>query len=280
MRTLVFGGTGMLGRAVVAHGRTRGVSVLGLDRARADVTDREALLRWACDYRPELIVNCAAFTRVDDCETEKDVAMAVNGEAVAHVVAAAEHVGAALVHVSTDYVFDGTATEPIPEQAATAPRSVYGASKLRGEDEALRYDRALVVRASWLFGPGGPNFAATMLELIGQGVNPLRVVHDQVGRPTYTPFLARALWDLARAGARGIVHYGNREATSWHGFATEIAHIVAPEVEVLPVATSEFPRPAHRPAYSVLDVRRFEQIVSRRVEPWLSGLVAYLESPN
>lgn len=278
MRTLVLGGTGMLGQAVVAHGRRRGASVLGLGRHQADVTSADALLHWADTYRPELIINCAAFTRVDDCETERETAMAVNGDAVGHVVAAAEHAGADLVHVSTDYVFDGSATEPIAEDAPTGPCSYYGASKLRGEELALRYDRALVVRASWLFGPGGPNFVATMRRLIGNGMNPLRVVDDQFGRPTYTPFLARALWDLAKAGARGIVHYGNRERTSWHGFASEIAHILAPEVEVQPVSTSEFPRPAPRPAYSVFDVSRFEKITSRRVEPWLSGLVTYLES--
>lgn len=279
MRALVLGGTGMLGQAVVAHGRRRGVSVLGLDKARADITDRDSLLQWVDDYRPELIINCAAYTQVDDCETNRELAMAVNGDAVGHVAEAAERAGADLVHASTDYVFDGTATEPIPEDAPTAPQSVYGESKLRGEELALRYDRALVVRASWLFGPGGPNFAATMGRLIDNGTNPLRVVDDQFGRPTYTPFLARALWDLAGAKARGVVHYGNRERTSWHGFASEIAHILAPEVEVLPVSTAEFPRPAPRPAFSVFDVRRFEEITSRRVEPWLTGLVSYLDSP-
>lgn len=269
----------MLGQAVVAHGRRRGVSVLGLDKARADVTDGAALLRWVDDYHPELIVNCAAYTQVDDCETNRELAMSINGDAVGHVADAAERAGADLMHVSTDYVFDGTATEPIPEDAPTGPQSVYGESKLRGEELALRYDRALVVRASWLFGPGGPNFAATMRRLIDAGTNPLRVVDDQFGRPTYTPFLARALWDLAGAKARGVVHYGNRERTSWHGFASEIAHILAPEVEVLPVSTAEFPRPAPRPAFSVFDVSRFEEIASRRVEPWLTGLVSYLDSP-
>ncbi|MDA8015852.1 MAG: dTDP-4-dehydrorhamnose reductase [Thermoanaerobaculia bacterium] len=278
MRTLVLGGAGMLGKAVVADGRRRGRAVLGLGRVHADVTERAQLLRWVDEYRPELIINCAAFTLVDECETRREEALAVNGEALENITAAAGHAGADLVHVSTDYVFNGSATAPIPEDAPTDPQSVYGLSKLRGEELALRYDRALVVRASWLFGPGGPNFAATIRRLIGQGTNPLRVVDDQIGRPTFTPFLARALWDLAEAKARGVVHYGNRERTSWHGFASEIAHILAPEVKVLPVSTREFPRPAPRPNYSVLDVSRFEQITSRRVEPWLSGLVAYLES--
>lgn len=279
----------MLGRAVVAEMRRAGWPVLGLGRQRADVTDPRSLERWVGDFRPSLVVNCAAFTKVDACETERETAMAVNGDAVAHVVDAARSVGAALLHVSTDYVFDGTATEPIPEEAETGPRSVYGESKLRGEREALRYDRALVVRASWLFGPGGPNFAATMRRLLRAGTDPLRVVDDQRGRPTYTPFLARALRQLAlrladdpaESVARGVIHYGNRPAVTWHGFATEIASILGPtlgkEVEVLPVGSDEFPRPAERPAYSVFDVRRFEALAGRRVETWICGLAAYLE---
>jgi dTDP-4-dehydrorhamnose reductase len=277
MRSLIFGGEGMLGRALVAAARRRGHAALALSRAAADVTDPDRLAYWVERWRPELVVNCAAFTQVDACEERRDHAFAVNGAAVAHVAAAAEQVGARLVHVSTDYVFDGTADEPYREEAATAPRSVYGESKLAGEALALAYDGALVVRASWLFGPGGPNFAATMLRLLAEGQAPLRVVHDQVGSPTYTPYLAAALLDLAAAGATGLVHYRNREAVSWHGFASAIARRVAPQVEVVPVSTEEFPRPAPRPAYSVLDVGRCERLLGRPVERWETGLDDYLE---
>ena len=155
---------------------------------------------------------------------------------------------------------------------------MYGHSKRRGEEEALRGPRALVLRASWLFGPGGTNFVATIRRLLAEGRDPLSVVDDQRGCPTYTPFLARAIWDLAQLGLGGIVHYANREAVSWHGFATEIARLVAPGATVLPVPTSEFPRPAARPAYSVLDTRLFESAVGRRVETWSSGLAAYLQT--
>jgi len=278
MRILVFGGTGMLGRAVAAEGRRRGAAVLALSHAQADLTDRDRLFYWAKSFHPETVVNCAAFTRVDDCESEPERAELHNGRAVGHAAEAAEAVGAELLHVSSDYVFDGEASEPYAEDAATGPISVYGQSKLSGERHALRYDKALVVRASWLFGPGGPNFAATMRRLLLEGKVPLRVVDDQVGRPTYTPFLARALWELAGRGLTGILHYGNREAVSWHGFAREIARYVRPGTEVVPVATSEFPRPAPRPAYSVLDVSRFEEIAGRPVEPWVCGLAAYLDS--
>ena len=224
------------------------------------------------------MVNCAAFTKVDLCEEERERAFAVNGRAVGNVVEAAGRVAARLLHVSTDYVFDGTAAEPYREDAPTAPLSVYGASKLDGERRALAAPRALVVRSSWLFGPGGPNFVATIAGRSRQGERRLRVVDDQVGCPTYTPFLARALMDLAPLPEAGVLHYRNREPVSWHGFAEEIARLLDSRVEVAPVPTSELPRPAARPAYSVLDVNRFETIAGRRVEPWGWGLAEYLAS--
>jgi dTDP-4-dehydrorhamnose reductase len=276
MRCLVFGGAGMLGRAVVAEAEVRGWDALGLSRAQADIEDRGRLLYWAEEFRPEVVVNCAAFTRVDDCETETQRAFAVNGEAVEHAAAAAASSGARLVHVSTDYVFDGETREPYREDAATVPRSVYGRSKLEGERRALADERSLVVRTSWLFGPGGPNFVATLVRLIEAGRLPLRVVSDQEGCPTYTRFLAAALLDLARAGASGIVHYRNREPVSWYAFAAEIARLWSGTAEVEPITTAEFQRPAPRPAYSVLDVSRFEAIAGRRVEPWEDGLAETL----
>jgi dTDP-4-dehydrorhamnose reductase len=262
----------MLGQAVVQEARARGWDALGLSREQADVTDRDGLLKRVRDFRPEAVLNCAAHTKVDACETEVERAFAVNAEGAGNAAAAAESVGARLVHVSTDYVFDGTAREPYKEDAPTAPLSVYGKSKLEGERRVLDYDRALVVRTSWLFGPGGPNFVATMVGLIEAGRVPLRVVDDQVGAPTYTPFLAPALLDLARLEATGIVHYRNREPVSWYAFAQAIARQCSGEAEVIPVTTAEFPRPAPRPAWSVLDVARFEAIAGRPVEPWEEGL--------
>lgn len=285
MRALVLGGTGMLGRQVVSEGRRRGHAVLGLSRIQADVTDREALLGWVRELRPEVVVNCAAMTAVDDCEAEEERAFAVNAGGVANAAAAARAAGSRLVHVSSDYVFDGRAEEPYTEDAATAPLSAYGRSKLAGEAEALSGEPgdsgALVVRTSWLFGPGGSNFVTTMLRLVARGTDPLRVVDDQVGRPTYTPYLARAIWDLVRAGpdrgVAGLVHYGNREPVSWYGFAREIVASWRPSVGVEPVTTDEFPRPAQRPAYSVLAVDRFESLTGRPVESWRAGLGEYLD---
>lgn len=282
MRALVLGGTGMLGRQVVSEGRRRGHAALGLSRGQADVTDREGLLRWARDFRPEVVVNCAAMTAVDACEEEEERAFAVNARGAGNAAAAARAVGGRLVHVSTDYVFDGRAEEPYGEDAATAPLSVYGRSKLAGEGEVLAGgsgDEVAVVRTSWLFGSGGWNFVLTMLRQVALGTDPLRVVDDQVGCPTYTPYLARAIWDLVRIGGdgAGVVHYRNREPVSWYGFAREIVASWRPEVGVEPVATTEFPRPAHRPPWSVLAVDRFEGLVGRPVESWRAGLGEYLD---
>ena len=282
MRLLIFGGTGMLGQSLVTAARERGHAALGLSRQQAGVEDGERLRFWAETFRPEAVINCAAYTKVDLAEGDgREKAFAINGAAVRNVVAAAAAVGARLLHVSTDYVFDGTAREPYREDAPTNPLSVYGQSKLAGETEALAYDKALVVRASWLFGPGGPNFVATMVRLIEDGKLPLRVVHDQEGCPTYTPYLAAALLSLASLGApldklTGVIHYRNRERASWCDFAEAIARLWSGTAEVVPVTTKDFPRPAPRPAYSVLDVSRFEEAVGRRVEAWEAGLAEYL----
>jgi dTDP-4-dehydrorhamnose reductase len=280
MRTLILGGTGMLGRAVLAAARARGWPALALSKAQADVADEARLDYWLAAFSPEAVINCAAYTRVDDCETRQEHAMAVNGEAVGAVARAAERRGARLLQVSTDYVFDGGARQlPYTEDDVTAPRSAYGRSKLAGEQQALAARRSLVVRTSWLFGAGGPNFVTAILRQIERGTRQLRVVADQVGAPTYTPFLARALLDLATLPATGIVHYRNREPVSWYSFAAEIARWwpgAGGEVEVAPVSTAEMPRPAPRPAYSVLSVARCEALLGRPVESWEWGLAEYL----
>jgi dTDP-4-dehydrorhamnose reductase len=296
VRTLILGGAGMLGRAVLAAARARGWPALALDRRQADVLDEARLAYWVEEFRPELVVNCAAYTRVDDCESQPELAMAVNGEAAGHVARAAERGGARLVQVSTDYVFDGSESAgggdggpspgggdrpraPYREEDPTGPRSVYGRSKLLGEERALAYGRSLVVRTSWLFGEGGPNFVAAIAGQIERGTRPLRVVADQVGAPTYTPFLARALLDLGPLAPAGIVHYRNREPVSWYSFAAAIARwwpASRGTVEVVPVSTADFPRPAPRPAWSVLAVERCEALLGRPVESWEWGLAEVL----
>lgn len=279
MRTLVFGGTGIVGRATVAAARRRGFPALGLSRGQGDIGAPERVAAAIAAFRPRLVVNCAAFTRVDDCETAPERAFAVNAEAVGIVARACARAGCRLLHLSTDYVFDGAGAQPYREEDATGPRSVYGASKLAGEARALEAPGALVVRTSWVFGAGGPNFVDTIRRKLEEGAAPLRVVDDQVGAPTYAPFLARALADLGESGVGGIVHYQNREPVSWCGFARAIARGLGfDEGAIEPASTAQVPRPAPRPAWSVLDVRRFERLAGRPVERWEDGLAEYLGS--
>lgn len=276
MRTLILGAHGIVGRALATETRRRGWPTLAVGRAQGDLEDRGRLLALATTFRPALVVNCAAFTQVDLCETRRDLALAVNGAGVGHVVAAAAAVGARTIQISSDYVFDGRATRPYREDDPTGPLSVYGESKLAGEVAALADPRALVVRSSWIFGAGGASFPAALLARMESGERSFRVVSDQTGAPTYAPFLARALADLGESGASGRIHYRNREPVTWYEFARAIARRVDPAIEVVPVPTREFPRPAPRPAYSVLDVERFERGAGRRVEEWERGLDDFL----
>jgi len=276
MRTLIFGGTGIVGRALVREGRRRGWPALGLSRGQGEITDARRIQELCEEFRPSLIVNCAAFTKVDLCESEAASALAINGAAVGNLVRAAERFGARLVQLSTDYVFDGRATSPYSEDHPTAPQTVYGVSKLLGEKQALASGRALVVRTSWVFGEGGANFVDTVAGRIRGGQKSFRVVRDQLGAPTWAPYLARAVSDLGEWGVTGLVHYQNRPAVSWYDFAREIARRLDPEVEVVPIQTAEAPRPAARPAYSVLGVERFEKLAGRAVESWHEGLASHL----
>ncbi len=271
MRALIFGSGGLLGQPLARELERRGIERLGLDHAAADIADRARVTDAVRSFRPDVIFNCAAYTKVDDCEEQPALAHEVNGKAVGYLAAAARAASAVLVQVSTDFVFDGAARLPYLEESRTAPLQVYGQSKVEGERQALEWERSIVVRTSWLFGAGAPSFVATIVRLLTRPA-PVRVVDDQIGCPTYAPFLARALIALAERGARGVVHYRNDGPVSWHGFAVEIARRVAPGREIAAISTPEFPRPARRPAYSVLDVERYETIVGRPVESWRAGL--------
>ena len=273
-RAVVLGAAGQLGRAVADELRRRGVDVLAADRRRADLTDTQAIEALAVRFGAATVYNCAAYTDVDGCESEPEAALEINGRAPARLAAALPRT-CRLIHVSTDYVFDGRGRRPYREEDTTAPGTAYGRSKLDAE-QGVTDAGGLVVRTSWVFGPEGRNFVSAIAARLGRG-EPLRVVSDQIGCPTYAPYLARALVDLQAAGAAGIVHYCNAPATSWHGFAVSIVGALGLNAEVEPIATGDLPRPAVRPAYSVLDVARFESITNRRVEEWAAGLDDYFE---
>jgi dTDP-4-dehydrorhamnose reductase len=241
-----------------------------------DITDGDAVAAWVASTPPRALVNCAAFTAVDDCEDHEDEARAVNATAVGHLAKACDAVGATLIQISTDYVFDGSNTRPYREDDPVAPTSAYGRTKLAGEEMAQAAKDHLILRTAWLYGHGGRHFVGAIRRQIDSGHGQLRVVSDQVGSPTFCGDLAAAILDLVSVGACGTAHVANSGSTSWHGFAVEIARQLGAAVEIAPVATDEFPRPAPRPAYSVLDTSRLTALLGRPMPTWQDALARYL----
>jgi dTDP-4-dehydrorhamnose reductase len=277
MRLLVTGAGGMLGQDVVRAAEAEGDEVLALARGDLDVTDERAVAGAMSDEQVDAVINCAAWTDVDGAESDPDGADAVNALGAENVANAAAHVGARLVHVSTDYVFDGDRS---PDEAAyvesdiPSPRSVYGASKLAGEEAVAAVGGShAIVRSSWLFGLGGRNFVATMLEL-GADRDEVIVVDDQIGCPTATAHLAPALLALARdEDAQGIFHVAGGGRCSWHELAVETFRQAGISCRVRPCTTAEMPRPAPRPPFSALDSERDDAPL---LPPWQEGLTTYL----
>lgn len=274
MRLLVTGAEGMLGTDVSLAARREGHDVVGLARDGLDVTDRAAAIATIGELAPDAIVNCAAWTDVDRAEAEEDAALAVNGAGAGNVAAGAAAAGARLVHVSTDYVFDGSKRTPYVESDPVGPLGAYGRTKLAGEIAIAREPAAsLIVRASWLFGVGGPNFVATMLRL-GAERDEVTVVTDQLGCPTFTGHLGPALVALAAGTQTGLAHVAATGACSWHAFAVEIFRQAGMSTTVLEGTTEALGRPAPRPACSVLGSERDDLPT---LPDWRDGLAAYLE---
>jgi dTDP-4-dehydrorhamnose reductase len=281
MRLLVTGGAGMLGQAVAAAATRLGHDVVALSRAELDVTDADHVRRVVAAAEPRAVVNCAAWTDVDGAETAEAAATAVNGDGAGNVARAAAEVGARIVHVSTDYVFDGEREhagggggEPWIESDPVNPLGAYGRSKLAGEEQvAAATPEHAIVRTAWLYGAGGRNFVDTMLAL-GDERDEVSVVTDQVGSPTWTVHLAEGLVELAERGDDvGILHATGGGSCSWYELAVEVFDRAGMRCRVLPTTSDRFPRPARRPAYSVLGTERDEAPV---LPPWQDGVAAYL----
>jgi dTDP-4-dehydrorhamnose reductase len=256
VKVVVTGANGQLGTDVVRSWTEAGDSVLGLGHQGLDVTDRHAVIRLLTRERPDVVVNCAAWTAVDACESDPERAQLANADAVAHLAEGCASTGARLVHLSTDYVFDGSKDGPYVETDATNPQSVYGRSKLAGEAAALELaDRATVVRTSWVCGEHGGNMVKTILGLAATHPR-LSFVADQVGHPTFTADLAPLLRQIVEADLSGVVHATNQGAVSWFEFAQAVVAASGRDpAMVSPISTAELqpPRPAPRPANSVLD---------------------------
>lgn len=269
---------------VVQRGRALGMPIHALSRKALDITDAEAVSRVVADVQPGVVVNAAAYTAVDRAEDEPEAAFAVNRDGAAHLAAAAFRAGIPLIHLSTDYVFDGSSTAPYTPYDPAAPIGVYGRSKWEGEMAVRsRLARHLIVRVSWVFGIHGNNFVKTMLRLAGER-NELKVVSDQTGGPTYAGHIADLLLALCQRITRnqmmpwGTYHYSGAPAVNWHEFAKAIVEggrkqrLINHPVAVLPIGTEDYPTRARRPAHSVLDCRGLETAFGLAQPSWKQGL--------
>lgn len=280
MKIVVLGATGMLGTDV-SKILTATHQVLPRTRKDWDITDAAACRANITATKPQIVINCAAFTRVDDCESEPDKAFLVNGEAVKHIADACQLAKIRFIQISTDYVFDGQRGTPYREEDNPNPINIYGQSKLKGEEYALKIPYSLVVRTSWLYGHNGPNFVDTIVRK-AKKKGTLTVVDDQLGSPTYTLDLAVAISILIEKEIAGIIHVTNSGFCSWYEFAREILKIAGKnDVSVVPIKTADFTRPAKRPHFSALDSSRYTAITGAPLRPWPEALADYLaQSPR
>jgi dTDP-4-dehydrorhamnose reductase len=274
VKVVIVGAAGQLGRALVATA-PRDVTLVPLDRRGLDIRDEPAMFALMSAERPNFIINAAAYTAVDNAERDEENAREVNAVAVGSLAAAARAGGGRFVHISTDFVFDGLTGSPYLPDAPTHPLNAYGRTKLEGETRAG--SDALIVRTGWLYGSIGGNFVRTMLSLMATRPE-VRVVADQVGTPTYASAFASALWTMVQAGVTGIYHYSDAGVASWYDFAVAIQeealelNLLQVKVPLWPIATEDFPVPARRPSYSVLDKRSTYALLGRSVPHWRENL--------
>jgi dTDP-4-dehydrorhamnose reductase len=278
MKVVVTGAKGQLGTDLVDLLTDRGYEVYGYGRKELDITNFDQVYQVINNVTPDVVIHAAAYTKVDLAESEPDQAFLVNAYGTRNVSVASEAVGAKLVYVSTDYVFDGTANTPYNEFSPTNPMSVYGKSKLAGEQFVRDlHSKFFIVRTSWVYGKNGNNFVKTMVKLARER-DELKVVNDQVGCPTYTVDLANCILELIQTEKYGIYHVSNSGHCSWYEFAKAIFEEAGIEVKVNPCTTKDFPRPAPRPAYSVLEHMALRLNGFKEMPNWRDSLKSYLEN--
>lgn len=242
-----------------------------------DITDKNHVIDFVSSQKPDMLINAAAYTDVDGCEKNQELAYSVNGEGVRNLAMACKKIGCGLVHISTDYVFNGENTRPWVEDDETGPISVYGKSKLEGEKAICEIlDKYFILRTAWLYGVNGRNFPKTMLEL-AENHSKITVVYDEVGTPTYTLDLAQAISKLIETDCYGIYHLTNSGSCSWCEFARYIFEIAGADVEVVPVTADEFARPAPRPSYSVLENRNWVENGFEPLRNYTEAIKEYIE---
>lgn len=276
MRALIVGAGGQLGRALLEVAPSE-ADVVALRREELDVTDADAVESAVARARPDIVFNAAGYTAVDQAEAEPEAAFRINRDAVGNLASAADRAGARLVHVSTDFVFDGRSTRPYRPDDPTAPLGVYGSSKLAGEAAALAAVDALIVRTAWVYAANGRNFVRTMLRLFGERPA-VSVVDDQLGTPTSAASLARALWSLAAQRVKGVFHYTDAGTASWYDLAVAVCEegsalgLFSGDTRIDPVRTEDFPTVARRPAYGVLDKTATWTLLNRPARHWRQEL--------
>ena len=279
MRILITGAGGQIAKALRKLS-PKAVEIIALGHSDLDIGDSRAVENAVEGASPYAVINAAAYTAVDNAESEPELALRVNGDGPGYLATAARRNGARFLHISTDFVFDGQQSSPYAPDAVTCPLSAYGASKLLGERRVQENSRgeALILRTAWVYAAGGRNFVRTMLKIMRER-NSVRVIQDQVGSPTWADSVARVLWaTVQNPEARGIHHWTDAGVASWYDFAVAIAEeaqrlgILEHDVTVQPISTADYPTPARRPAYSVLDRRSIEKLLGLRPAHWRTNL--------
>jgi dTDP-4-dehydrorhamnose reductase len=273
---LVTGANGQLGRELQAIAENFPQFTFSFhDRATLDIDNLESIASTITRVQPTWCINCAAYTAVDKAESEKDKAFHINGTAVGWLATACRNTGTRLIHISTDYVFDGLSATPLKETDPTSPINTYGASKLEGEHLALQHypEGTLILRTSWVYSEFGNNFVKTMIRLMKERPA-INVVNDQIGSPTYAADLAAAILHIITAPAfvPGLYHYSNEDQLSWYEFALAIRQLTGSTCTVNPIPTSQYPTPAKRPHYSLLDKNLIRQTYHLSIPDWQPGL--------
>ena len=278
MKILLLGHKGMLGSDLLTQ-MSLHHDVVGMDQEEIDITSAADCAKAIEDTAPQIVINAAAYTNVDGCETAKDDCFAVNAEAVKNIAEACRSKNIRIIHFSTDYVFDGTAKQPYKEDDDCDPINTYGASKLAGEHYLQTLaQNYIIIRTAWLYGANGKNFVRTILEK-AKTTPKLKVVDDQLGSPTHTKDLAVAVDHLIEKNSQGIFHVTNRGSCSWYEFAVKILREAGiDDVEVSPIKSEQLSRAAKRPAYSVMSMQKFIFTTGKAMQPWQLGLQDYIES--
>jgi len=285
MKVWIIGNQGMLGQELTAHFKEAGLETIGSDR-EVSILEPEAIEDFYNKNRPDWIINCSAYTAVDKAEEDSANAYLINQQGVANIAELASKVDIPLIHISTDYVFDGTSSSPLKEDASTGPQGVYGASKLAGEEEILKKSKKyFILRTAWLYGKYGPNFVYTMIKLMNK-LDSLKVVDDQIGSPTWTRDLTGLIVSIVQRNSTdyGTYHISGEGKCSWYGFAKEIyklgkkLKLVQSDCSLNPCSSDEFPTAAKRPAFSLLSKDKIKRKMDYSVNNWDASLKEFMTS--